>query len=154
MTGLNAAFPSGPIVTATGDLTPAWRGFFQALLARTGGSSGQSTAQVEAQITAEAATRAAADSSLATAISTERTAREVAVSNEATLRASADAQLLPIGGGTMFGPLLANGGFAVLGAAAVRTRPVVTGSRGANAALASLLTALASYGIVTDSSTI
>ena len=30
-------------------------------------------------------------------------------------------------------------------------KPTVTGSRGSNAALASLLTALASYGLVTDS---
>lgn len=32
-------------------------------------------------------------------------------------------------------------------------KPTVTGSRGGNAALASLLTALASYGLITDSST-
>lgn len=39
-----------------------------------------------------------------------------------------------------------------LGAAAV-ARPTVTGSRGGNAALASLLTALASLGLITDSTT-
>ena len=39
-----------------------------------------------------------------------------------------------------------------LGAAAV-TRPTVSGSRGANAALASLLTALATLGLITDSTT-
>ena len=39
-----------------------------------------------------------------------------------------------------------------LGAAAI-ARPTVTGSKSANAALASLLTALASYGLVVDSST-
>jgi hypothetical protein len=33
-------------------------------------------------------------------------------------------------------------------------KPTITGSRGANAALASLLTALASYGLVTDSTTV
>lgn len=33
------------------------------------------------------------------------------------------------------------------------TRPNVTGSRGANAALASLLTSLANYGLITDSTT-
>jgi hypothetical protein len=38
------------------------------------------------------------------------------------------------------------------GAAAV-AKPTVTGSRGGNAALASLLTALASYGLITDSTT-
>ncbi len=32
-------------------------------------------------------------------------------------------------------------------------KPTITGSRGGNAALASLLTALASYGIITDSTT-
>jgi hypothetical protein len=39
-----------------------------------------------------------------------------------------------------------------LGASAV-AKPTVTGSRGGNAALASLLTALASLGLITDSST-
>lgn len=38
-------------------------------------------------------------------------------------------------------------------ASAAIAKPTVTGSRGANAALASLLTALANYGLVTDSST-
>jgi len=38
-------------------------------------------------------------------------------------------------------------------ASAVAAKPAVTGSKGANAALASLLTVLASYGILTDSST-
>ena len=38
-------------------------------------------------------------------------------------------------------------------ASAVTAKPAVTGSKGANAALASLLTVLASYGILTDSST-
>jgi hypothetical protein len=32
------------------------------------------------------------------------------------------------------------------------TKPTVTGSRGSNAALTSLLTALANYGLITDSS--
>jgi hypothetical protein len=40
----------------------------------------------------------------------------------------------------------------ILGATAI-TRPTVTGSRGGNAALASLLTALASLGLITDSTT-
>jgi hypothetical protein len=39
------------------------------------------------------------------------------------------------------------------GTAAI-AKPSITGSRGANAALASLLTALASYGLVTDSTTV
>jgi hypothetical protein len=43
-------------------------------------------------------------------------------------------------------------GMGFNGTAAV-AKPTVTGSKGANAALASLLTALASYGLVLDSST-
>jgi hypothetical protein len=43
-------------------------------------------------------------------------------------------------------------GLGFNGTAAI-TKPTVSGSKGANAALASLLTALASYGLVTDSST-
>ena len=49
--------------------------------------------------------------------------------------------------------LLASGGFGVFNSGPVTTKPTVTGSKGANAALASLLTALASYGMVLDSST-
>jgi hypothetical protein len=41
----------------------------------------------------------------------------------------------------------------VFGATPPAAKPAVTGSRGANAALASLITALASYGLVTDSTT-
>jgi len=44
-------------------------------------------------------------------------------------------------------------GFAVHGATASATKPTVTGAKGGNAALASLLTALAAYGLVTDSTT-
>jgi hypothetical protein len=42
------------------------------------------------------------------------------------------------------------GGLGFQGSAAI-AKPTVTGSRGANAALASLLTALAAYGLITDS---
>jgi len=45
------------------------------------------------------------------------------------------------------------GGTLGFGGTAPVAKPTVTGSRGANAALASLLTALASYGLLTDSST-
>lgn len=48
--------------------------------------------------------------------------------------------------------LRAEGGFGVFNASTVTTKPTVTGSRESNAALASLLTALASYGLITDSS--
>lgn len=43
-------------------------------------------------------------------------------------------------------------GLGFLGTAAI-TKPTITGSRGGNAALASLLTALENYGLITDSST-
>lgn len=44
------------------------------------------------------------------------------------------------------------GGFSAFNATLVTTKPTVTGSKGANAALTSLLTALATYGLITDSS--
>jgi hypothetical protein len=44
------------------------------------------------------------------------------------------------------------GGFGINGVSPI-AKPTVTGSRGGNAALASLLTALASYGFITDSTT-
>jgi hypothetical protein len=52
---------------------------------------------------------------------------------------------------------ITNTGFSVTGKFGVNgageiAKPAVTGSRGSNAALASLLTALASYGLITDSS--
>jgi hypothetical protein len=46
-----------------------------------------------------------------------------------------------------------NGNMGFYGATAI-AKPTVTGSRAGNAALASLLTALANYGLVTDSSTV
>jgi hypothetical protein len=65
-------------------------------------------------------------------------------------------------GGGPFGPYLkiarSTGRVSLTGSigvngAAPPAKPTVTGSKGANAALASLLTALAAYGLVTDSST-
>ena len=44
-------------------------------------------------------------------------------------------------------------GMGVFGHAAPASRPTVTGAKGGNAALASLLAALASYGLITDSTT-
>jgi hypothetical protein len=44
------------------------------------------------------------------------------------------------------------GGVGFNGSAAI-AKPTITGSRAGNAALASLLTALASYGLITDSTT-
>jgi len=45
------------------------------------------------------------------------------------------------------------GGLGVFDATPVTSKPAVTGSRGGNAALASLLTTLAGYGLITDSTT-
>lgn len=42
-------------------------------------------------------------------------------------------------------------GIGLFGTATLGAKPTVTGSKGANAALSSLLTALASYGMITDS---
>ena len=43
-------------------------------------------------------------------------------------------------------------GFGAFGSTTPASKPVVTGAKGSNAALASLLTALAAYGLITDSS--
>lgn len=48
--------------------------------------------------------------------------------------------------------LIINGAVGFNGATPL-TKPTITGSKGANAALASLITALASYGLITDSTT-
>lgn len=77
-------------------------------------------------------------------------------SNIATWRARVTLTVRGVGGGVgtvLTGDMLASGAPAAgfLGAAAV-ARQVVTGSRGGNAALASLLAALASFGLITDSS--
>lgn len=62
-----------------------------------------------------------------------------------------DTSRLALAGGTLTGALnMATVGFN--GTTAI-AKPTVIGSKGGNAALASLLTALAAYGLVTDSST-
>lgn len=58
----------------------------------------------------------------------------------------------------MTGSLLLQGSLQVQGnvgfnGVAAQVKPAITGSRGGNAALASLLTALAAYGLITDSTT-
>jgi hypothetical protein len=68
---------------------------------------------------------------------------------------------LNVGGVTVTGGLVTGGNTQLAGATSVvgfygaggATRQTVTGSRGGNAALASLLTALASNGLIVDSST-
>ena len=71
---------------------------------------------------------------------------------EVATKASAGAgTYLPLSGGTITGNLnMAKVGFN--GTAAVN-KPTVTGSKASNAALTSLLAALATYGLVVDSST-
>ena len=83
-----AAFPSAQLVDANGGLTPAWRGFFQSLYARTGGSNGVSsdTSALEAELEAERQARIAGDQAAANGLAAERTARQNADTNEATAR--------------------------------------------------------------------
>lgn len=110
MAGLfRAAFPSATLVDANGGLTPAWRGFFQSLYARTGGSNGVSsdTTALEAELEAERQARIAADEALTGGLEAERTARIAADDaeararqagdlGEAIARQAADAGLVPI----------------------------------------------------------
>ena len=104
-----AAFPSATLIDANGSLTPAWRGFFQSLYARTGGSNGVSsdTTQLEAELEAERQARIAGDQAAANGLAAERTARQNAdtaeaqarhneVLSEAAARKAADALLVPI----------------------------------------------------------
>src|SRR4051812_10588214 len=104
---LHAAFPGGPLVDADGNLTPAWRGFFQSLYVRTGGAAGINAGGFTAGLDAEASARAATDVALSAAIANERTARQNADAGEASQRASADASKLSLAGGTVSGPLRA-----------------------------------------------
>jgi hypothetical protein len=58
MSGVNAAFPSGPLLEADGSLSSAWRGFFLALYNRTGagtGTPGVTQAALDAETTARIA---------------------------------------------------------------------------------------------------
>jgi hypothetical protein len=110
MAGLfRAAFPSATLIDASGGLTPAWRGFFQSLYARTGGSNGVSsdTSALEAELEAERQARIAADEALTGGLEAERTARQNADDaeararqagdlGEAIARQAADALLVPI----------------------------------------------------------
>jgi hypothetical protein len=150
---LHAAFPSGPLTDDAGNLTSAWRGFFQSLYARTGNAVGTSSGGTATDLASETAERSAADTALSSALDAESTAREAADAAEAEARVAGDGGKLSTTGGTVSGPVRLNGGLGVLGHTAVTTRPVVTGAKGGNAALTSLLAALASYGLVTDSST-
>lgn len=87
-----AAFPSATLTDAAGNLTPAWRGFFQSLYARTGGSNGVSsdTSALEAELEAERLARIAGDQAAANGLAAERTARQNADTGEAQARTAAD----------------------------------------------------------------
>jgi hypothetical protein len=62
--------------------------------------------------------------------------------------------LVNLAGTTQVGNLRTNGGLAFFQTSGTgQSKQTVTGSRGGNAALASLLTALATYGLITDSTT-
>lgn len=88
-----AAFPSGPIADDSGNLSSAWRGFFQSLYTRTGGANGVSsdTSALEAELEAERQARINGDLAATAGLAAERTARQAADSAEMRLRQDADA---------------------------------------------------------------
>jgi hypothetical protein len=90
--------------------------------------------------TGEIATAAAADGVL-----TGTAAGDTAI------RAVTSGKSIHIGGGTSVIEVTQGDALGFFNDATPATKQTVTGSRGANAALASLLTALAAYGLVTDS---
>ena len=62
---VTAAFPSGPLLDpVTGEVSPAWRGFFVALYNRTGQAQGVSTGATQAALDAETTARIAGDHNL------------------------------------------------------------------------------------------
>jgi hypothetical protein len=68
------------------------------------------------------------------------------------------ATYLPLAGGTLTGPLRGTSaaltlGLGVYGTAPPASAPTISGSRGGNAALASLITALAATGLIIDGTT-
>lgn len=153
MAALSAALPSSPVVDAvTGQAMPEWRTLFLALMNRTGGNQGVDTAGLEAEIAQERSARAAADLVLQDGITTVGAAAasgasslSTALRNETLAREAADQTLLPRNGGS-------TGTIGFQGAAPI-ARPTVTGAKGGNAALADLLTTLATYGLIVDGTT-
>lgn len=145
------AVPSGPFIDlTTGNVTPAWRQFLVTLAARTGGAQGLPTpdvAPIEAALVLERSARQAGDTSAATGIASEANARQAA---DATLALQIN-QRVSKTGDTMLGPLTTQR-LGVNGAVPV-PRQTVTGSKAANAALASLLDALELYGLISDTTT-
>jgi hypothetical protein len=136
---LHAAFPGGPLVDDSGNITPAWRGFFQALYVRTGSAAGASsdTSAMQADLATEAATRGSVDVALSSAIalSARPGRRRTRRGHDAGERGRAEAGL---GGGTVSGPVKLNGGLGVLGQRGGDDAAGGDGLQGWNAALASL----------------
>ena len=153
VSALNAAIPSGPLLEADGTLSSAWRGFFMALYARTGGPYGTSVAGLQGNIDAEAEARAAADTTLQSHITAEATARAAGDASEASARAAGDAALnatkVNRAGDIMGGPLLL-GAVGFQGSAPIG-KPTVTGAWAGNTAGKALCVQLAAYGLITDS---
>jgi hypothetical protein len=109
-TQFSAAFPSAPLLDdVTGLLTPAWRGFFRALWARTGDADGVDLDAITQSLVEADNGLSTRDDQLAASILAETVARRVADSTEATARAAEDtairAAMLPLSGGTLTGPL-------------------------------------------------
>lgn len=149
---LSAAMPNGDLVDVNNDVTPEWHAFFVRLLTRTGGTQGVDTGALQQQINTETAQRTAADAALHSELTSVSNAGastasslNASIAAEASTRAYADSQLLPKNGGV-------TGLIGFQGSPPI-SRPTVTGAKGGNAALASLLSALATYGLITDSST-
>lgn len=99
---LTSQLPSSPLVDpVTGQVTPAWRAFFLAMLLRTGGGPGVDVSQVQTSLAEEATTRANADTALGARITTETNAREAAdallvpIAQLGTLWAGNDLRFLP-----------------------------------------------------------
>jgi hypothetical protein len=107
---IRAAFPSGPLTDqATGEVTPAWRGFFMAMYARTGDAAGVDSHATQAALVEADNNLAAVDAQLSAEIIAETNARRIADTTEATARAAGDAALdaakVAKAGDTMTGPL-------------------------------------------------
>ena len=101
--------PGAPLVDGDGNVTVAWRAWFQVLERRTGGPAGSSTGD-------EQAARIAADTALQASLDAEATTRANADTAEASARAAADAGLatsiggaLPRTGGIVSGTLFLSG---------------------------------------------
>lgn len=86
------AFPVGPIVDISGNLTTAGRFFLQGMFEKLGGSAGVGTDSValSIELSAETTNRIAADNTLSAEIATEITDRQNAILIETQLRTAAD----------------------------------------------------------------